>query len=56
LRLDRPLALAGLDDAIDPDELARMRRVGMIEGDGSTISLSERGRFMANAVVSTILR
>jgi oxygen-independent coproporphyrinogen-3 oxidase len=56
LRLDRPLALAGLDDVIDRDQLARMRRAGMIDGDDSTISLSERGRFMANDVVSTILR
>jgi hypothetical protein len=33
-----------------------MRRAGLVEVSGSTISLSERGRFMANDVVSTILR
>jgi oxygen-independent coproporphyrinogen III oxidase len=56
LRLDGPLALAGLEDVIDPDQLARMRRAGMVDGDDSTISLSERGRYLANDVVSTILR
>jgi putative oxygen-independent coproporphyrinogen III oxidase len=56
LRLDRPLSLAGLEDVIDPDQLARMRRAGMVDGDDSTISLSERGRYLANDVVSTILR
>ncbi|HEY0388512.1 MAG TPA: radical SAM family heme chaperone HemW [Gaiellales bacterium] len=56
LRLDRPLALSGLEDVIDPDQLARMRRAGMVDGDDSTISLSERGRYLANDVVSTILR
>jgi hypothetical protein len=33
-----------------------MRRTGLVAVDGTTISLSERGRFMANDVVSTILR
>ena len=56
LRLDRPLAVAGLEDVIDRDELERMRRAGLVAVEGTTISLSERGRFMANDVVSTILR
>jgi oxygen-independent coproporphyrinogen-3 oxidase len=56
LRLDRPLAVDGLADVIDPAELDRMRRAGLVEASGSTISLSERGRFMANDVLSTILR
>jgi len=56
LRLDRPLAVEGLEDVIDRDELERMRRAGLVAVEGTTISLSERGRFMANDVVSTILR
>ena len=56
LRLDRPLAVDDLADVIDADELERMRRAGLVNVAGSTISLSERGRFMANDVVSTILR
>jgi oxygen-independent coproporphyrinogen III oxidase len=56
LRLDRPLAMDGLAGVIDDGELDRMRRAGLVEVSGSTISLSERGRFMANDVVSTILR
>ena len=56
LRLDRPLPVDDLAGVIDAAELERMRRAGLVAVSGSTISLSERGRFMANDVVSTILR
>ena len=56
LRLDRPLRLAGLEGVIDPSQLLRMQRAGLIEPRGDAILLSDRGRFLANDVVSTILR
>jgi coproporphyrinogen III oxidase-like Fe-S oxidoreductase len=55
-RLDRPLALAGLEPLLDAGELQRLQAVGMLAIDGDEMSLSERGRFMANDVVSSILR
>jgi len=56
LRLDRPLRLAGLEDVLDADQLERMRTAGLLETGDGAITLSERGRFMANDVVATILR
>ncbi len=56
LRLDRPLSLAGLEPLLDSRELERMRAAGMVAMDGGAMTLSERGRFMANDVVSSILR
>jgi oxygen-independent coproporphyrinogen-3 oxidase len=56
LRLDRPLPLVGLDGVIDREQLVRMQRAGMIDREADGILLSDRGRFMANDVVSTILR
>jgi oxygen-independent coproporphyrinogen III oxidase len=56
LRLDRPLPLAGLEQLIDQPALERMERAGMVAREAGAIRLSDRGRFMANDVVSTILR
>jgi oxygen-independent coproporphyrinogen-3 oxidase len=56
LRLDRPLSLSGLEPLIDADQLRRLESAGLLAVSGDTLSLSERGRFMANDVVSSILR
>ena len=56
LRLDRPLALAGLERLLDAGQLERMQAAGVLAIAGGAMSLSERGRFMANDVVSSILR
>ncbi len=55
LRLDEPLAIAGLQDAIDPDGLARMASLGLIEPAGDTLTLTHRGRLLANDVVSSVI-
>jgi coproporphyrinogen III oxidase-like Fe-S oxidoreductase len=55
LRLDEPLALAGLEDAIDPEGLARMASLGLIEPADGTLTLTLRGRLLANDVVSTVI-
>jgi putative oxygen-independent coproporphyrinogen III oxidase len=55
LRLDEPLALAGLEHAIDPDGLARMVSLGLIEPAGGTLRLTPRGRMLANDVVSNVI-
>jgi len=56
LRLDRPMPLDGLEWLIDPRQLERMAGAGMLAREPGGIRLSERGRFMANDVVSTLLR
>jgi oxygen-independent coproporphyrinogen-3 oxidase len=56
LRLDRPLSLSGLEPLIDAGQLRRLESAGLLVVSDDTLSLSERGRFMANDVVSSILR
>ena len=55
LRLDVPLATAGLEHAIDPDGLARMASLGLIEPAPGTLTLTPRGRLLANDVVSSVI-
>ncbi len=56
LRLDRPLTIAGLEPLLDVGELRRLESAGLLTISGDSLSLSERARFMANDVVSSILR
>jgi putative oxygen-independent coproporphyrinogen III oxidase len=55
LRLDRPLELDGLGAALDREQLERLSEAGLVERGDGTIQLSERGRFVANDVVSRLL-
>jgi oxygen-independent coproporphyrinogen-3 oxidase len=55
LRLDVPLATAGLEHAIDPEGLARMASLGLIEPAPGTLRLTPRGRLLANDVVSSVI-
>jgi oxygen-independent coproporphyrinogen-3 oxidase len=55
LRLDVPLATAGLEHAIDPEGLARMASLGLIEPAGGTLRLTPRGRLLANDVVASVI-
>jgi len=56
LRLDRPLPLAGLEPLLDGRALRRLEVAGLLAVCDDSVALSERGRFMANDVVSSILR
>jgi oxygen-independent coproporphyrinogen-3 oxidase len=55
LRLDEPLALAGLDAALDRDALARMEQLGLAERRGEGLALTRRGRFLGGAVTAELL-
>jgi hypothetical protein len=56
LRLDEPLAIDGLDDALDADALARLERAGLaLRGDGPTLTLTARGRFLGGGVTAELL-
>ena len=57
LRLDEPLPLAGLAGALDEGGLARVEQLGLarhVDG-GSSLTLTERGRFLGDAVTVELL-
>lgn len=59
LRLDEPLALAGLEQAVDDGALDRLERLGLAarrgSGDAATLALTERGRFLGGGVTAELL-
>ena len=55
LRLDEPLPLAGLRDALDPARLDRLERLGLAERPTDTLALTRRGRFLGGGVTAELL-
>ena len=57
LRLDEPLSLAELDDAVDAGALERLERLGLVarSRDGEELALTERGRFLGGGVTAELL-
>lgn len=55
LRLDEPLPLAGLEDALDDDALQRLTGLGLVRHDERTIALTRRGRFLGGGVTADLL-
>jgi oxygen-independent coproporphyrinogen-3 oxidase len=60
LRLDEPLALRGLESAVDPSALDRLEELGLAArtrgGDaGENVTLTTRGRFLGGAVAAELL-
>ncbi len=55
LRLDEPLALAGLERAVDGAELERLTRAGLAVNDGGRLTLTRRGRFLGGGVTAQLL-
>jgi oxygen-independent coproporphyrinogen-3 oxidase len=55
LRLDRPLRLDGLAGLLDESACDRLAAAGMVARDAETIALTDRGRFLANDVVASVL-
>ncbi|MBD0328706.1 MAG: radical SAM family heme chaperone HemW [Thermoleophilia bacterium] len=55
LRLDEPLALAGLERAFDAAGLARAERLGLVEHRPGTVALTRRGRFVGGAVTADVV-
>jgi len=56
LRLDRPLQLNGLAGLVDDAACDRLAAAGLVRRDGETMALTDRGRFLANDVVASVLR
>jgi hypothetical protein len=55
LRLDEPLVIAELGDALDAGAVARLEQLGFVRRDGCTLSLSARGRFLGGGVTADLL-
>jgi oxygen-independent coproporphyrinogen-3 oxidase len=57
LRLDEPLSLAGLSEAVDPAAIARLERLGLVARGpaGDELALTERGRFLGGGVTAELL-
>jgi oxygen-independent coproporphyrinogen-3 oxidase len=55
LRLDEPLSLAGLGGAVDAAAVERLERLGLVARDGSSLTLTERGRFLGGGVTAELL-
>ncbi len=55
LRLDEPLALDSVEEAIDAGALERLERLGLTVNDGATLALTRRGRFLGGAVTAELL-
>jgi oxygen-independent coproporphyrinogen-3 oxidase len=55
LRLDEPLPLAGLEDALDAAALRRLASLGLVRHDERTIALTRRGRFLGGGVTADLL-
>jgi oxygen-independent coproporphyrinogen-3 oxidase len=56
LRLDEPLTLAGLEDAVDNEALDRLEALGLATRErAGTLSLTARGRFLGGGVTAELL-
>jgi oxygen-independent coproporphyrinogen-3 oxidase len=55
LRLDEPLPLAGLEQAVDRAALARLEAGGLVSSGGGALVLTRRGRFLGGAVTAELL-
>ncbi len=56
LRLDVPLELNGLAALVDDAACERLAAAGMLVHEDGALALTERGRFLANDVVASVLR
>jgi oxygen-independent coproporphyrinogen-3 oxidase len=59
LRLDEPLTLAGLDEAVDPGGLERVERLGLAvrarDHGAETLALTPRGRLLGGGVTAELV-
>jgi oxygen-independent coproporphyrinogen-3 oxidase len=55
LRLDEPLPLAGIEHSLDPAGLQRVEQLGLVRCDGGRLALTDRGRFLGDAVTAALL-
>ena len=59
LRLDEPLAVSGLERAVDWEAVERLERLGLVRrksgAEGNALTLTTRGRFLGGGVTAELL-
>ena len=55
LRLDEPVRLADVREAIDEQALARLKRLELVETSASDLRLTPRGRRLGGGVTAELL-
>jgi coproporphyrinogen III oxidase-like Fe-S oxidoreductase len=55
LRLDEPVALEEVEEAVDPDALGRLVALGLVETTGRGLRLTRRGRFLGGGVTAELV-
>jgi oxygen-independent coproporphyrinogen-3 oxidase len=55
LRLDEPVLLTAAEPMLDPSGLARVERLGLVRRANGLLTLTERGRFLGDAVTAELL-
>ena len=55
LRLDEPLPLDGVGDALDADAVERLGRLELVRRGEGTLTLTDRGRFLGGGVTAELL-
>ena len=55
LRLDEPLPLAGLEQALDAVQLERLESLGLAVREAGSLALTSRGRFLGGGVTARLL-
>jgi oxygen-independent coproporphyrinogen-3 oxidase len=55
LRLDEPVELASVAEAVDAEAVARLERLGLAEQRGEALTLTQRGRFLGDGVTAELL-
>jgi oxygen-independent coproporphyrinogen-3 oxidase len=55
LRLDEPVPLAEVEEALDPAALVRMERLGLAERRAGGLALTARGRFLGGGVTAELM-
>ena len=55
LRLDEPMAVAPVRDGLDRPEVDRLAGLGLVVERGGTLTLTRRGRMVANDVISRLI-
>ena len=55
LRLDEPLAVAPVREGLDLPEVDRLAGLGLVTHGGGTLTLTRRGRMVANDVISRLI-
>jgi oxygen-independent coproporphyrinogen III oxidase len=55
LRLDEPLVVAGLGSVLDEEALGRLERLGLVERNRRTLTLTPRGRMLGGGVTADLL-